>query len=62
MRSLTPQQKKILDAQPDTVYMYDMLDDEVLAKVIALNDYETVYHDIDRYLGEINNPHVRRNR
>ena len=48
-RHLTGKQKKILDQYPDAVMAEDIPND-AYDKLVTLNDYETIYQDIDRYL------------
>lgn len=50
-RKLTRSQIKLIDRYKH-IYMKEDLPEGVLEKVVKLNDYETVYQDIDRLLGD----------
>ena len=60
MRKLSVKQKKILDKQ--TALFTDQLPQEVYEQVNAVNCYENMDSDIDRYLHDRNGKNLHRNR
>lgn len=57
MRNLTRKQKKILDEYPEIQSTHD-LPDEVWDALVAENDTEILYQEVDNYLWEhyLDNP------
>lgn len=58
-RKLTTTQKKMIDKWieknwngPGSIYCSDQIPVGILNQIVLANDYETVYQDMDRYIGD----------
>lgn len=58
-RKLTTTQKKMISKWIDnnwngvgSIYCYDQIPIQTLNQIVLGNDYETVYQDMDRYIGD----------
>lgn len=58
-RTLNKTQKNMLDnwfknawTGPGSIYCYEQIPVSILNQIVLSNDYETIYQDIDRYIGD----------
>ena len=59
MRALNTKQKKLIDdwfnqnwTGQGSIYCSDQMPVDLLTQIVSLNDYETIWQDIDRYLND----------
>ena len=59
MRTLNAKQKKLIDewfnqnwTGQGSIYCNEQMSDSLTEQLVRLNDYETIWQDIDRYLND----------
>jgi len=55
MRKLSAKQKKILDKEIEkntSIFMLDQISATAMDQLICANNYETLYQDAERYIGD----------